>query len=157
MYMGKRLSSFMFVVALLVACVALFHTIVNRSVFQKSSSSISQQGASKSDEILADAFKNHASDIEVLGQGTVVRILPDDNSGKRHQRFIIRLATGQTLMIAHNIDIAQRISGLQEGDEIRFSGMYEWNDQGGVIHYTHRDPGGRHVGGWLECKGQKYE
>jgi hypothetical protein len=135
----------------------LVYSNYHSSAFHKSRSSISQQGASKSDAILADAFKNHASDIEVLGQGTVVRILPDDNSGKRHQRFIIRLASGQTLMIAHNIDIAQRISGLQEGDEVRFSGMYEWNDQGGVIHYTHRDPGGRHVGGWIECKGKRYE
>lgn len=155
--MGKRISSFMFVIALLVACVALFHNIFYRSVFHKSSSSISRQDAGKSDATLADAFKNHASDIEVLGQGTVVRILPDDNSGKRHQRFIIRLASGQTLMIAHNIDIAQRISGLKEGDEVRFSGIYEWNGQGGVIHYTHRDPGGRHVGGWLECRGRRYE
>jgi hypothetical protein len=135
----------------------LIYTGCHSSAFHETPSPVSRQSTGKSDEILAKAFKNHASNIKVQGQGTVVRILPDDNSGKRHQRFIIRLASGQTLMIAHNIDIAQRISGLKEGDEVRFSGIYEWNDQGGVIHYTHRDPSGRHVGGWIEHTGKRYE
>ena len=82
--------------------------------------------------------------------------LSDDEDGSRHQRFIIALRSGQTLLVAHNIDIAPRIASLREGDVVRFSGVYEWNEKGGVIHWTHRDPNGLHAGGWLSHNGQTY-
>jgi hypothetical protein len=103
------------------------------------------------------AFEQHQSDIQVQGSGTVIRILSDDNNGSRHQRFILKLASGQTLLIAHNIDIAPRISSLAEGDRVDFCGEYEWNSKGGVIHWTHRDPDGRHPGGWLKHRGKTYQ
>ena len=113
--------------------------------------------ADKSDAIIADAFTNHRSHVQVSGQGIVIKLLPDDNSGTRHQRFIVRLANGQTLLVAHNIDIASRVSGLKEGDSIRFDGEYEWNKKGGVLHWTHRDPNGSHPSGWLQHHGQTYQ
>jgi hypothetical protein len=94
---------------------------------------------------------------QVQGRGTVTRILSDDNDGSRHQRFILRIASGRTLLIAHNIDLAPRIASLQTGDSVAFYGEYERNDKGGVIHWTHRDPQDRHVGGWLEHNGRRYE
>jgi Protein of unknown function (DUF3465) len=101
------------------------------------------------DAVLGSAFRNRVSRIEVEGQGTVERILPDDNDGSRHQRFILRLNSGQEILIAHNIDLAPRLPSLRVGDVVRFKGEYDWNDQGGVIHWTHRDPAGRHQSGWL--------
>jgi hypothetical protein len=123
----------------------------------KHSSPVPVQSAGSCDSILAKAFSNHESNLQVSGQGVVTKILPDDRSGTRHQRFIIMLASGQTLLIAHNIDIAPRIRNLQEGDLVQFSGEYEWNDKGGVIHYTHRAPKGGHISGWLEHAGKRYE
>ncbi|MGB3534445.1 MAG: DUF3465 domain-containing protein [Microcoleaceae cyanobacterium] len=110
-----------------------------------------------SEQILEDAFDNRRSNIQVKGQGTVIRILADDLDGSRHQRFIIRLRSGQTLLISHNIDLAPRINQLQEGDEVMFYGEYEWNSEGGVIHWTHHDPRGSHVDGWLKHEGQIYQ
>jgi len=103
------------------------------------------------------AFASHLSNIQVEGEGTVTRVLPDDLDGSRHQRFIVQLASGQTLLIAHNVDIAPRLNGLQEGDTVRFNGEYIWNAKGGVIHWTHHDPGGRHAGGWLMHNGKTYQ
>jgi hypothetical protein len=94
---------------------------------------------------------------QIQGQGTVTKLLPDDNMGIRHQRFIVRLPSGQTVLIAHNIDIAPRINFLRVGDTVIFSGEYESNPQGGVIHWTHHDPGGRHASGWLKHNGQTYQ
>ncbi|GAA4493295.1 DUF3465 domain-containing protein [Pseudaeromonas paramecii] len=107
--------------------------------------------------LLQAAYQNQQSDLQVQGAGQVSRILPDDNKGSRHQKFLLRLATGQTILIAHNIDLAQRIGGLQEGDTVEFFGEYEWNDKGGVVHWTHHDPGGRHTDGWLKHNGTLYQ
>ena len=110
-----------------------------------------------SEQVLESAFEDRRSNVQVKGQGTVIRVLSDDNKGSRHQRFIIRLNSGQTLLVAHNIDIAPRIPSLKKGDTVAFYGEYEWNSQGGVIHWTHRDPNGQHVGGWLYHQGEKYQ
>jgi len=102
-----------------------------------------------SDELLGQLFANAQSNVQVYGTGTVLSILSDDLNGSRHQRFIIELKSKQTLLIAHNIDLAPRIDTLAVNDQIEFFGEYEWNDKGGVIHWTHHDPEKIHVNGWL--------
>jgi Protein of unknown function (DUF3465) len=109
------------------------------------------------DTQIATAFRNHQSNVQVRAAGVVSRVLADDRDGSAHQRFIVRLSSGQTLLIAHNIDLAPRVAGLREGDTIEFHGEYEWNSQGGVVHWTHHDPDGRHVGGWLRHAGRSYQ
>lgn len=110
-----------------------------------------------SDSVLANAFANETSNLQIEGKGTVAKILPDDTDGSRHQRFILRLDSGQTILFAHNIDLAPRINSLREGDAIMFNGEYAWNPKGGVIHWTHNDPSGRHTAGWLKHDGKIYQ
>ncbi|MBL1210441.1 DUF3465 domain-containing protein [Geminocystis sp. GBBB08] len=109
------------------------------------------------DQILKNAFNKKISNIQVQGEGIVIKLLKDDLEGGKHQRFIVKLNSGQTLLVAHNIDIAPRINSLKNGDIIIFYGEYEWNSQGGVIHWTHRDPQGKHTHGWLKHKGKIYQ
>jgi hypothetical protein len=92
----------------------------------------------------------------VEASGTVDRILPDDHEGSRHQRFIVRLPDGATVLLSHNIDLAPRVEGLAIGSAVSFRGQYEWNERGGVVHWTHQDPGGRRPGGWIEHAGRRY-
>ena len=106
---------------------------------------------------LAEAFQNKRSGLQVTGAGVVSRLLADDTSGDQHQRFILKLASGQTLLIAHNIDLAPRISGLKLGDRVEFYGEYEYNAEGGVVHWTHHDPAGKHPDGWLRHQEQIYQ
>jgi hypothetical protein len=108
------------------------------------------------DQQLARLYGEKRSSVQVQGSGMVTKVLPDDNDGNRHQRLIIELSTGQTLLIAHNVDIAPRIEGLERGDRVEFCGEYEWNRQGGVVHWTHKDSSGRHPDGWISRKGRKY-
>lgn len=112
---------------------------------------------SEADAVLAEAFRARRSDLQVQGEGRVLKLLQDDRDGSRHQRFILELASGQTLLVAHNIDLAPRVEGLQEGDRVEFYGEYEWNAKGGVLHWTHHDPQGRHPGGWLRHDGRTYQ
>jgi hypothetical protein len=102
-------------------------------------------------------FDNEKTDVWVSGKGTVTRVLADDNNGDRHQRFILELSTGQTLLIAHNIDIAPYLEGLEKGDTVSFYGEYYWSDEGGGVHWTHHDPDGSSDGGWLKWNGKTYK
>ena len=102
-----------------------------------------------SDALLARLFTDNLGNVQVYGNGVVISILSDDLSGSRHQRFIIEMNSNQTLLVAHNIDLAPRIDDLSLGDRIEFYGEYEWNNEGGVIHWTHHDPDELHIDGWI--------
>ncbi len=106
-------------------------------------------------ERIRTAFENKESDVMVQAEGMVIRTLPDDNEGSRHQRFIVRLAEDLTVLISHNIDLAER-APVYDGTRVTFRGEYEWNDEGGVVHWTHDDPRGRREGGWLEVNNRRY-
>ena len=112
---------------------------------------------SASDQTIQNAFDTRRSGLQVQGSAVVYRMLPDDLDGSRHQKFLLRLGNGLSLLIAHNIDLAPRIPNLEVGDRVEFYGVYEWNDKGGVVHWTHHDPAGRHVGGWLKSKGRTFQ
>ncbi|EGQ9108603.1 DUF3465 domain-containing protein [Vibrio cholerae] len=114
-------------------------------------------GLHANDSVLQQAYKSQQSDLQVQGFGKVVKVLPDDNDGSKHQKFILKLNSGQTLLVAHNIDLVPRIPNLQVGDSVEFYGEYEWNKKGGVLHWTHKDPQNRHAHGWLKHNGQVYE
>ena len=103
------------------------------------------------------AISNRLSDTQVEGSGIVIAVLPDDNDGSRHQKVLVKLSDGHTILIAHNIDLAPRIEVIKKGDRLSFNGEFEWNDKGGVVHWTHHDPQNKHPHGWLEHLGQRYQ
>ena len=102
-------------------------------------------------------FARKAKDEMVDGAGKVVKLLNDDNNGSRHQRFLVEIADGQTLLFAHNIDLALRIDTLKVGDKIEFRGEYSYNPKGGIVHWTHLDPRNQHVAGWIKHNGITYQ
>jgi hypothetical protein len=94
--------------------------------------------------------------VEVETRGRVVRVLADDREGSPHQRFLVRVEGNTTVLVAHNLDLADRIP-LAVGDSVELRGEYAWNPKGGVIHWTHRDPEGRHDAGWIRYRGRLYQ
>lgn len=70
-----------------------------------------------------------------------------------HEGFIF-VTAGRPLKVEDNVDITGVIP-LRAGDPVELLGQYECND--GVIHWTHRDPRGRHVGGYIRVHGQTYQ
>ena len=108
-----------------------------------------------SDSELAQAFRDRRSGLMVEAGGTVERLLSDDREGSPHQRLIVRLADGQTVLVSHNIELAPRVPAAP-GDRLEFRGQYEWNERGGVVHWTHHDPRGRRPGGWLRHRDRTY-
>lgn len=125
------------------------NTLVERPIKRQKNPGEPRGPESGEAEILA-AYGDRRSDLMVEASGTAYRLLTDDLEGSRHQRIIVELPSGHTLLVSHNIDIAPRIDDIREGDPIRFRGEYEWNELGGIVHWTHRDPEGNdHPDGWL--------
>lgn len=104
---------------------------------------------------VVEAFRAHRSNVEVEAGGRVARVLPDDREGARHERFIVRVGD-VSVLVAHNLDLAPRVP-VAQGDSVELRGEYEWTPKGGVIHWTHRDPDGRHQAGWIRHQGRLYQ
>ncbi len=79
------------------------------------------------------------------------RLLSDDGDDSPHQRFVIDIGNRHTLLIAHNLELAGRVP-VGMGDRVRVRGLYEWNDLGGLVHWTHSDPQGIEDGGWVRYR-----
>lgn len=154
---GKRIKRYWDnmkkIVLLIVIALSLYGYLEQNPGFIQS---FANQGATD-DVVLANAYENRKSDIQVSGSGIVIRNLADDTTGSRHQKFILKLSSGHTLLISHNIDLAPRINSLRKGDTVEFYGEYEWDYKGGVVHWTHHDPRGNHIGGWLKHNGATYQ
>jgi hypothetical protein len=108
------------------------------------------------DNVVQQAYAAHRSGLWLEASGHVDRVLNDDNEGARHQKFILQLDDGHTIMVAHNVDLAERVP-VRKGAALAVRGRYEWNERGGVIHWTHHDPDGRIQGGWIILDNVRYQ
>lgn len=115
------------------------------------------RGTDPGERAVLDAYAAGRSGVLVEVSGVVEKTLRDDNRGSRHQLFLLALDSGHTLLVSHNVDLAPRLDGLRRGDALNLRGEYEWNERGGIVHWTHHDPDGRHPGGWIEHAGRRYE
>jgi len=104
---------------------------------------------------VSNRFKKSDTGSWIEFRGVVVRLLSNDNDGSRHQRFILDIGNRETLLIAHNIDLAERVP-VGIGDRVQVRGMYEWNDLGGLVHWTHDDPQGVEDGGYVRYRRHEY-
>ena len=119
--------------------------------------SIVEEAAVDDQHKIMKAYKQQISNIQVQSKGEVKAILADDNDGSRHQKMILKLENGLTVLVAHNIDLAPRVEGLRKGEIVEFYGEYEYSPKGGVIHWTHHDPRNKHEAGWLKHNGTIYQ
>ncbi len=99
-------------------------------------------------------YAQHRSGVWVTLDAAVERLLPDEYGRLRHQRFIVRCADGQTILIVNDVSIGTR-APVSIGGMVGVRGQYVWNRLGGLIHFTHHnDSGGQ--GGWVLWRGRVY-
>ncbi|MBL4852301.1 MAG: DUF3465 domain-containing protein [Gammaproteobacteria bacterium] len=126
-----------------------------QTINNNSNISATESTSAYDDKQLIQSFKQKRSKVWMQISMEVTRLLADDNEGSRHQKFIAKTSSGHTVLVSHNIDLADRVP-VSRGDEITLRGRYEWTDRGGVLHWTHHDPRGRIEGGWIKLDGQFY-
>lgn len=138
--------------AITVAVMALIPVFFGSKFLKSIGLSPDNLGASSIEEL----YDNRQSGVMVKFEGQIIKVLSDDNDGSRHQRFIVKISDRHTVLIAHNIDVAPRVP-IQANRNISIYGQYEWNEKGGVVHWTHADSYGTHEGGWIEFQGKVYQ
>lgn len=107
---------------------------------------------------VCDAYAQHRSHVEVDAEGAVTRVL-GTRPGRQspHTGFLVRLQPcGVTVRVEANTDFTG-IVPVRPNDDVAMRGEYEYYAAGGVIHWTHRDPRGRHPGGWVTVGGKTYQ
>lgn len=109
------------------------------------------------DPAILTAIERHRYKVWGQAAGVVDRLLDDDRKGTPHQRFVLRIESGATILLEYNIDLAPRIEPLEVGDSVIARGEYIWNDKGGLMHWLHHDPSGAPGGGWVRVRGKTYQ
>ncbi len=96
-----------------------------------------------------------ATHAELRASGTVRRVLGIQHGRNgSHEGFIFVTDAPAQYRVEDNIDLTGYIP-LRTGEHIELQGQYECND--GVIHWTHRDPSGRHIAGFIKADGRTYQ
>lgn len=107
-------------------------------------------------DTLLEAARDRRSDLLVEVDAPVAGLLADDREGSPHQRFVLQVGQNLTVLVAHNLELADRVP-LERGDRVTVRGEYEWNAKGGVLHWTHDDPAGQHPAGFVRHEGRLYQ
>jgi len=105
------------------------------------------------------AYSSEKSHVEVVAQGTVTRTF-GIRAGRvsPHEGFLMRLNSSCSLIVRveANTDFTGPIP-LRVGTTVAVKGEYEYYAGGGVIHWTHSDPRGRHQGGYILLDNRIYQ
>ena len=107
---------------------------------------------------ICQLYAGQGSGVEVIATGTVARVLGDRRgpSGE-HEGYLLQTDGDCDLLlrVETNEDLTGHVP-LHEGERVVVKGEYEFAPEGGVVHWTHRDPRGRHINGYVYAGGQYY-
>jgi hypothetical protein len=110
------------------------------------------------DAAVCAAFQQQLSGVEVIADGTVAQKLgtAQGPSGE-HEGFSLRLRSGcaLTLRVETNTAFTGPIP-LRVGERVTVKGEFDYDTDGGVIHWTHRAMGSHHQSGYVEAGGRFY-
>ena len=95
-----------------------------------------------------EAFYKKLDNVVLNAKGRVKEVLEDDLGVTPHQRFIVEVHSGHTILVAHNLERAYRVP-VKIGDVVEVRGTFVWNKYGGLLHNTHHDDRGEHEDGWV--------
>jgi hypothetical protein len=110
------------------------------------------------DRAVCAAYAGDRSAVEVVAAGKVTRLFGiAQGRSSPHEGFLMRLDSGCDLVV--RVEVNTDFTGaipLSADQRIVVKGEYEYYPRGGVIHWTHHDPRGRHENGYIDANGTMY-
>jgi hypothetical protein len=118
----------------------------------------SSQPEQPDNSLVCQTYAGQGSNQEVITQGTVVNVLGERGGPYgEHEGFLLKLDGDCDLMLRVETNVS--ITGfvpIRRGEKVIVKGEYEYDPMGGVLHWTHHDPAGRHVAGYVVSAGKTY-
>ena len=115
-----------------------------------------QAAAPEDDSQIVQAVKNRKDVNFVAGADMLVKeLLPDDQNGLPHQKWVVQLSSGQLVQAISNLDMCPKIP-VKVGDKVGLGGQFIWTKDGGLVHWMHGDPKGLRPNGYVELDGKVY-
>jgi len=107
-----------------------------------------------------NAWLTQHSHLEVTASGVIARDLGTRSGvSGTHEGFLLHLSgasgRGLTVRVEANVDFTG-LMPIAAGEPVVVRGEYEFDSRGGVIHWTHRDPRGRHPDGYIQIQNKRY-
>ena len=103
-------------------------------------------------EQLKQVMNSGANRPQILVNGVVEKILPEDKSGSPHQKYMINVS-GIRLQIVSNLEFGR--APIKVGTSVQVCGEY-LRVGSGMIHWTHFDPHGGHPDGYTIVNDKLY-
>ena len=155
----KLRVSFFALTALIACCI-----IISGCAYAQTQAPVAppkDQVANQSQSKSGDAEAIRAQELQLVKvpltvTAPVKKMLRYDDRGLPHEKFLLVLSNGSTILVAHNTKMAPYVP-IQAGDIVTVSGEFIWNEKGGLIHWTHHTDTPNHAGGYIEFKGKRYE
>lgn len=119
---------------------------------RQGASQVVDEHSSDSDLIRAVSDQRRVDFVEG-GNLVVSKLLPDDRSGLKHQKWVVRLSNGKEMEAVYNLDMCPRVP-IKVGDKIAMGGQFVWTTKGALLHWLHHDPRGNRPDGFVYAKGQ---
>ena len=108
------------------------------------------------DSALVAAVRSHRSVSYVEAANlTVTQLLPDDTSGRTHQKWRAQLSDGSNITVVYNTDLGNRVP-VQVGSKFGVGGQYIQTGNSGLIHWLHDDPRHSRPDGYVYFNGIVY-
>lgn len=102
-------------------------------------------------------YNSQRGGVFVESVGRIVKILDDQITPYPAQVILIRLSSGQKLIIKHDINLGSALPTLKKAEALQFKGIYKWNDRGGMILSTHKNNDFPKHSGWLKYDDKIYQ
>ncbi|HIP75819.1 MAG TPA: DUF3465 domain-containing protein [Psychromonas hadalis] len=102
-------------------------------------------------------FNNQRGGEMVSSLGRIIKLLEDQTSPYLAQLILIRLNSGQKLIIKHNLKASTKIADLKVGEMIKFKGVYRWNSRGGMVVSTFENKQHPKRSGWVKFADKTYQ
>jgi hypothetical protein len=96
--------------------------------------------------------------LEVRYTGTVTTppvFFSSKHSHRTHEQFDVRSDDGSSFRVVDNVTLAPRVPA-RPGDRVTVQGELVHAHGMPLVHWTHHDPGHRHVDGFIQLNGRVY-
>jgi hypothetical protein len=108
---------------------------------------------------ICNDYAHQESHQEVIAHGMVADVFGEsEGPSGEHEGYLLKLDGDCDLLL--RVETNTSITGpipIRPRQELIVKGEYEFDPEGGVLHWTHHDPSARHIAGYVVIGSRTYQ